>query len=88
MTAIGDDTGFLSLAGIVGGVTSGCESDTVDVMIESAYFDPSRTAQTGRALGVTSDARYRFERGVDPAFVIPGADLAAQMIVDLCGTPI
>lgn len=87
MTAIGDDTGFLSLAGIVGGVSSGCEADTVDVMIESAYFDPSRTAQTGRALGVTSDARYRFERGVDPAFVIPGADLAAQMIIELCGTP-
>ena len=86
MTAIGDDTGFLSLAGIVGGETSGCEDDTVDVFVESAYFDPSRTAQTGQALGVVSDARYRFERGVDPAFVIPGCDLATQMIVDLCGT--
>ncbi len=86
MTAIGDDTGFLSLAGVVGGVTSGCEAMTTDVFIESAYFDPARTAQTGRALGVTSDARYRFERGVDPAFVIAGADLAAQMIIELCGT--
>lgn len=87
MTAIGDDTGFLSLAGIVGGETSGCEDTTSDVFIESAYFDPSRTAKTGRALGVVSDARYRFERGVDPAFVVDGADLAAQMILDLCGTP-
>ena len=87
MTAIGDDSGFLSLAGIIGGETSGCEVDTKDVFIESAYFDASRTAQTGRALGVASDARYRFERGVDPAFVIDGADLAAQMIIELCGTP-
>lgn len=87
MTTIGDDTGMLSLAGIVGGVSSGCEADTVDVMIESAYFDASRTAQTGRALGVVSDARYRFERGVDPAFVVAGADLAAQMILELCATP-
>ncbi|MGE4351892.1 MAG: phenylalanine--tRNA ligase subunit beta [Bdellovibrionales bacterium] len=87
MTAIGDETGFLSLAGIVGGETSGCEDDTKDVFIESAYFDPSRTAQTGRALGVVSDARYRFERGVDPAFVVEGADLAAQMILQLCSTP-
>ncbi|NCC04144.1 MAG: phenylalanine--tRNA ligase subunit beta [Proteobacteria bacterium] len=86
MTAIGDDAGFLSLAGIVGGETSGCEDDTGDVLIESAYFDPSRTAKTGRALGVVSDARYRFERGVDPDFVISGADMAAQMIIDLCGT--
>jgi len=87
MTAIGDDTGFLSLAGVVGGVSSGCEDTTKDVFIESAYFDPSRTAATGRALGVMTDARYRFERGVDPAFVLPGADLAAQMVIALCGTP-
>ncbi|HAX91780.1 MAG TPA: phenylalanine--tRNA ligase subunit beta [Rhodospirillaceae bacterium] len=86
MTAIGDATGFLSLAGIVGGETSGCDDTTTDVMIESAYFNPSRTAKTGRALGVTSDARYRFERGVDPDFVIAGADLATQMILEICGT--
>jgi len=86
MTAIGDDTGFLSLAGIVGGETSGCEDTTSDVFIESAYFDPTRTAHTGRALGVVSDARYRFERGVDPAFVIEGGDLCAQMILQLCST--
>lgn len=87
MTAIGDDTGFLSLAGIMGGETSGCADDTKDVFIESAYFDAGRTAHTGRTLGVTSDARYRFERGVDPAFTIDGADLAAQMILDMCATP-
>jgi len=86
MTAIGDDTGFLSLAGVVGGVSSGCEASTTDVFIESAYFDPSRTATTGRALGVVSDARYRFERGVDPAFVADGADLATQMVLAFCGT--
>jgi len=85
MTIIGDDTGILSLAGIVGGITSGCEDDTTDVFIESAYFDPSRTAKTGQALGVVSDARYRFERGVDPDFVIKGSDIATQMILDICG---
>ncbi len=85
MTAISDDSGFLSLAGIVGGQASGCEETTTDVLIESAYFSPTRTAQTGRALGVTSDARYRFERGVDPDFVMDGADMAAQMILELCG---
>lgn len=86
MTAIGDDTGFLSMAGIIGGVTSGCEEDTTDVFIESAYFDSSRTAQTGQALGVVSDARYRFERGVDPQFTVAGCDLAVQMILEICGT--
>ncbi|MCL2468614.1 MAG: phenylalanine--tRNA ligase subunit beta [Alphaproteobacteria bacterium] len=86
MTAIGDESGFLSLAGVIGGESSGCGPQTAAVFLESAYFDPVRTAQTGRALDVTSDARYRFERGVDPDFVISGADLAAQMIVEICGT--
>ncbi|MDD5585396.1 MAG: phenylalanine--tRNA ligase subunit beta [Alphaproteobacteria bacterium] len=86
MTAIGDDTGILSLAGIVGGASTGCGENTTSVFIESAYFDPARTAKTGRALQIASDARYRFERGVDPAFVIPGAELATQLILDLCGT--
>ncbi|MFX7025215.1 phenylalanine--tRNA ligase beta subunit-related protein, partial [Acinetobacter baumannii] len=53
--------------------------------IESAYFDPVRTAQTGRKAGIQSDARYRFERGVDPASVMPGLDQATRMILDLCG---
>ncbi|MGE0108515.1 MAG: phenylalanine--tRNA ligase subunit beta [Bdellovibrionales bacterium] len=86
MTIIGDDTGILSLAGVMGGPSSGCEDDTRDVFIESAYFDPTRTAMTGRALGLMSDARYRFERGVDPAFTEDGADLAMQMVLELCGT--
>jgi phenylalanyl-tRNA synthetase beta chain len=85
MTAIGDDTGTLSLAGIIGGISSSCDETTTSVFIESAYFDPARTAQTGRTLQIASDARYRFERGVDPAFVIPGAELAAQMVLDFCG---
>ncbi len=86
MTAIGDDTGVLSLAGIVGGVSSGCDDKTTNVFLESAYFDPATIAKTGRAMQVVSDARYRFERGVDPAFTIPGAELATQLIVELCGT--
>ncbi len=86
MTAIGDDTGLLSIAGIVGGVSSGCDEKTTNVFLESAYFDPATIAKTGRALQIVSDARYRFERGIDPAFTIPGAELATQLIVELCGT--
>lgn len=87
MTLIGDDTGALSLAGIMGGVSSSCDENTTDVFIESALFDPARTAQTGRALQISSDARYRFERGVDPAFTIPGAELATELVLEFCGTP-
>ncbi|HUY68347.1 MAG TPA: phenylalanine--tRNA ligase subunit beta, partial [Alphaproteobacteria bacterium] len=86
MTAIGDDSGVLSLAGIMGGESSACDENTTDVFIESALFDPGRTARTGRALQIGSDARYRFERGVDPVFTIPGAELATQLVLDLCGT--
>jgi phenylalanyl-tRNA synthetase beta chain len=86
MTAIGDDTGVLSLAGIMGGESSACDEHTIDVFIESALFSPTRTARTGRALQISSDARYRFERGVDPAFTIPGAELATKLVLDLCGT--
>ncbi|MER2520697.1 MAG: phenylalanine--tRNA ligase subunit beta [Bdellovibrionales bacterium] len=87
MTAIGDDTGVLSLAGIVGGVGSSCDEATTEVFLESAWFDPARTARTGRALQIVSDARYRFERGVDPASTAPGAEIATRLIVELCGTP-
>ena len=87
MTIIGDDTGMLSLAGIMGGETSKCEATTTDVLIEAAYFDPVRTARTGRALNLSSDARYRFERGVDPAFTIAGVELATKLVLELCGTP-
>ncbi|MFA5041493.1 MAG: phenylalanine--tRNA ligase subunit beta [Bdellovibrionales bacterium] len=86
MTAIGDDTGTLSLAGIVGGVSSACDENTTDVFIESAYFDPVRTAMTGRALQVSSDARYRFERGIDPLSTVPGIEMATKLVMELCGT--
>ncbi|KAB2883568.1 MAG: phenylalanine--tRNA ligase subunit beta, partial [Pseudorhodoplanes sp.] len=82
---IADDKGVESLSGIMGGEASGCSAATTDVLIESALWDPFNVAQTGRKLGINSDARYRFERGVDPAFTVPGLDLATQMVLDLCG---
>ncbi|MDX2104751.1 MAG: phenylalanine--tRNA ligase subunit beta [Alphaproteobacteria bacterium] len=85
MTAIGDDSGLISLAGIMGGDSTGCTEATTDVFLEAAYFDPLRTARTGRALGIHSDARHRFERGIDPAFTGPGIEMATRMILDLCG---
>ncbi|HOZ34847.1 MAG TPA: phenylalanine--tRNA ligase subunit beta, partial [Tabrizicola sp.] len=78
---ISDDHGPESLAGIMGGEASGCTPDTTDVFLESAYWDPITIAATGRALKINSDARYRFERGVDPAFTLPGLELATQMIL-------
>jgi len=83
--AISDAAGVESLAGIMGGEHSGCTEATTDVFLESAWWDPITVATTGRALRINSDARYRFERGVDPAFTLPGLDLATQMILDLCG---
>jgi len=74
-----------SLAGIMGGEHSGCTEATTDVFLESAWWDPITVAATGRALKVNSDARYRFERGVDPDFTLPGLELATQMVLDLCG---
>ncbi len=85
MMAISDDAGVESIAGIMGGEHSGCTGETVDVFLESAYWDPITIAATGRALKINSDARYRFERGVDPAFTGPGLEAATQMILDLCG---
>ncbi len=85
MTVIADDTRVLGFGGIMGGEESGSTEATVDVFIESAYFDPNRTAATGRKTGIVSDARYRFERGIDPASTLDGADRAAAMIVELCG---
>ena len=82
---IADDKGVESLAGIMGGELSGCDETTTDVLIESALWDPINIAQTGRKLGINSDARYRFERGVDPNFMVPGLELATQMVLDLCG---
>ncbi len=85
MTVIADDAGPEAIAGIIGGIPSGCTEETVNVFLEAAYFDPLRTAATGRKLGITSDARYRFERGIDPAFTPVGAEIATRMILDLCG---
>nr|HML44713.1 phenylalanine--tRNA ligase subunit beta [Hyphomicrobium zavarzinii] len=85
MCVIADDSGPLGLGGIIGGEASGSTETTTNVLIESAYFDPLRTAATGRKTGLVTDARYRFERGVDPESVLPGLDLATQMILKLCG---
>jgi len=82
---ISDDHGPESLAGIMGGAASGVSGDTVNVFLESALWDPVTIALTGRALKINSDARYRFERGVDPAFALPGLEAATRMILDLCG---
>jgi phenylalanyl-tRNA synthetase beta chain len=80
-----DERGVESLAGIMGGEASGCDEATIDVLIESALWDPANIARSGRRLGITSDARYRFERGIDPAFCVPGLELATQLILGLCG---
>ncbi|MBC7905289.1 MAG: phenylalanine--tRNA ligase subunit beta [Rhodospirillaceae bacterium] len=85
MTVIADDSGPEALAGIMGAERSGCTEATVNVFLEAAYFDPTRTAATGRKLDILSDARFRFERGVDPAFVVPAAELATRLILDICG---
>ncbi len=85
MMAISDDNGVESIAGIMGGAASGCTEETTDVFIESAYWDPITIAMSGRKLKINSDARYRFERGVDPAFTGEGLEMATQLVLDLCG---
>mgnify|MGYP003676840862 FL=1 len=82
---IADDSGVESIAGIVGGTQTGCDENTTNVLIESALWDASNIARTGRDLGVITDARYRFERGVDPAFMVDGMELATHLVTDLCG---
>jgi phenylalanyl-tRNA synthetase beta chain len=82
---IADEKGVESLAGIMGGEETGCSAATTDVLIESALWAPLNIAQTGRKLGINSDARYRFERGVDPNFMVPGLEQATQMVLDFCG---
>ncbi len=82
---IADEKGVESLAGIMGGEETGCSATTTDVLIESALWNPLNIAQTGRKLGINSDARYRFERGVDPNFAVPGLEMATQMVLDFCG---
>ncbi len=85
MTVIADDKGVESIAGIMGGEESGCSDDTVDVVVEAALWNSVNIARTGRKLQVNSDARYRFERGVDPTTTIEGMEIATQYILDICG---
>ena len=82
---IADDAGVESLAGVMGGEASGCSEATTDVLIESALWNQINIARTGRKLGINSDARYRFERGVDPAFMVPGLEMATKLVLDICG---
>lgn len=85
MVVIADDVGVHDIAGIMGGEHSGVSETTTDVLLEIAYFDPARIGATGRKLGLSSDARTRFERGVDPEFLDAGLDLLTGLIVDLAG---
>jgi phenylalanyl-tRNA synthetase beta chain len=85
MVVIADDNGPESLAGVMGGEHSGCSEETTDVLIETALWDPINIAHTGRKLGISTDARYRFERGVDPTFALPGLELATKLVLDFCG---
>ncbi len=87
MSVISDADGErpVGIGGVMGGESTGCSEETTDVFVESAWFDPIRTAQTGRATGITSDAQYRFARGVDTGFVVEGLELATALILDLCG---
>ncbi len=85
VTVIADRSGAISLGGIMGGESTGCTATTTDVVLEIALFDPRRTAANGRRLGIESDARTRFERGVDPAMVLPGMEYATRLILELCG---
>ena len=85
ITVIADAAGVQSLGGVIGGEATGCTEATTEVLIEAALFDPVRTAATGRELNIVSDARYRFERGLDPEFVQPGLEIATRLILELCG---
>ncbi|MPZ55753.1 MAG: phenylalanine--tRNA ligase subunit beta [Rhizobiales bacterium] len=85
MCVITDDNGVESISGIMGGEASGCTGETTDVLIESALWVPDNIAATGRKLGINSDARYRFERGVDPNFMLPGLELATKLVLEFCG---
>jgi phenylalanyl-tRNA synthetase beta chain len=75
----------IGLGGVMGGESTGCSDETTDVFVESAWFDPIVTAQTGRSLTISSDAQYRFARGVDTASVVPGWSWPHRLILDLCG---
>jgi phenylalanyl-tRNA synthetase beta chain len=85
IAVIADSRGVHALGGVMGGEDTGVQENTTDVLLEVAYFDPIRTAATGRKLGILSDARYRFERGIDPQSVHWGTDVATRLILELCG---
>lgn len=85
MCVIADERAVLGLGGVMGGEETGCTEETTNVFIESAYFDPKRTARTGRTLNIISDARFRFERGIDPQSAEHGIEQATAMVLDLCG---
>ena len=82
---IADGSGAIGLGGVMGGESTGCSEATTDVFVESAWFDPILTAQTGRSTGINSDAQYRFARTVDPQSLVPGLELATRLILELCG---
>jgi len=82
---IADHNGVESIGGIMGGEHSGCGENTVDVLIESALWDPMNIAKSGRSLGIITDARYRFERGVDPEYMVPGLERTTELVLELCG---
>ena len=82
---VADDAGAQALGGVIGGEPTACTQATTSVFLESALFDPVRTAMTGRTLSVQSDARYRFERGIDPTSVTWGLEVATRLIIELCG---
>ncbi len=86
IVAITDNSGVIGLGGIIGGISTGCTEETTSVFLEAAYFEPMRIARAGRDIGVESDARYRFERGIDPEFTKLGIEIATRLIIDLCGT--
>ncbi|HWA30434.1 MAG TPA: phenylalanine--tRNA ligase subunit beta [Rhizomicrobium sp.] len=85
MVVIADDAAAQGIGGVMGGEDSSCTDATTDVFVESALFDPVRIARAGRILSINSDARYRFERGVDPEFTVPGLELATKLILEFCG---
>jgi len=82
---IADENGVESIGGIMGGEHSGCDENTVDVLIESALWDPMNIAKSGRGLGIITDARYRFERGVDPEYMVPGLERTTELVLEFCG---
>ena len=83
MCVIADDEKVLGIGGIMGGEDSGSSMSTTEIFLESAYFDPVKTAITGRKLNIMSDSRYRFERGVDPEYVLEGLEYATSLIIEL-----